>query len=147
MSLSSGAGGVRILLTGYSELYQPLGRFGLFAGANYRFMGDPDGIDLNDRWLASGGFDAQISARLSIGASYDYREASISSVSDAHELSPWLGIRVGDRFRLEPFGLVGLSSASPDFGLGLRLSFSTTLGPEGRAAPSRRLPSRTEQEN
>lgn len=148
-SESKGLGTGETDYTLFSELYQSLGlgRVGLFAGAGYRFMGEPNGIDLNDRWLASAGVDAELVPALSVGLSYDYREAATSSSSAAHEISPWLGFQVSDDLRIEPYGIIGLSSASPDYGFGARLSWSRFTGSRDQTPDRRKLPPRTDQES
>ena len=146
-SESKGLGTGEADYTLFSELYQPLGAWGIFAGGGYRFMGDPEDFDLNDRWLASAGFDVQLASAVSAGLSYDYRESTTSSSAAAHELSPWLSFGVFGAFRIEPYGLIGLSSGSPDYGLGVRLSWSGRTGTRSVSADRRKLPSRTDQES
>jgi hypothetical protein len=131
----------------FAEAYQPLGGFGVFAGAGYRFMGDPDGIDLDDRWLASAGFDVEVNSHLSVGLAYDFREATVSSLSDAHEFSPWLSIRPGSGYRIEPYGLIGASSGSADYGIGIRLSWSREIRGRSPNEDPRWWPSRTRETN
>jgi hypothetical protein len=110
-------------------------------------MGSSDGLNLKDRWLASAGFDVEVSSSMSAGLTYDYREAAASSASDAHEFSPWLSIRTGGGFRVQPYGILGASDGSPDYGVGLRLSWSIQTGELISSSKRSELPSRTDQVN
>lgn len=96
------------------------GGFTPFALGARRFQGDPPGLDLNDRWLASAGAMQQLLAGFALGLYYDYREAPSDSTRDGHALVGSLSWS-GGGLRLSPYGLVGLSEGSPDFALGAEL--------------------------
>jgi hypothetical protein len=55
---------------------------------------------------------------LSGSLAFDWRESSIKGVPDSKELSPALSIRVSERARFGPYGVVGFSDSSPDWGIG-----------------------------
>jgi hypothetical protein len=94
-----------------------------FAGVGYRFVGDPPGNDLQNKWLAYAGVSATLSRRISLGISYDWSQSASPRLPDSHELSPFASFKVGSRFAISPYGVIGLSENSPDWGFGLQLRF------------------------
>ena len=124
-SESKGLGTGKADYTVFSEIYKPMGQIGFFVGGGYRFMGDPKDFELQNRWLASVGLDLEISNRVGVGVSYDYREGATSSSPDAHEISPWITIHLDRGLRVDPYAVFGLSNGSPSYGAGLRFSWST----------------------
>ena len=94
-----------------------------FAGVGYRFVGDPPGTDLQNKWLAYTGVSASVSQRISLGISYDWSQSASPNFPDSHELSPFANFKMGSRFAISPYGVIGLSENSPDWGFGLQLRF------------------------
>ncbi|MDP6980751.1 MAG: hypothetical protein QF570_19480 [Myxococcota bacterium] len=59
-----------------------------------------------------------------IWLAYDWRESPLPSLrSDEHELTPFISIPFGEKLRVEPYGVIGLSEGSPDWGLGGSISW------------------------
>jgi hypothetical protein len=54
--------------------------------------------------------------------SYDYSRATTSAVEDAHEVFGALSGPLTGSLNWTGYGIVGLSTGSPDFGLGLLLT-------------------------
>ena len=102
-------------------LSERLGRTVLFAGGGRRFMGEPRGTRLRDRWLASLGLSRELGRGLELGLLYDYRSASSREGGDAHDLILFGWARVGKRVDFGPYGLLGLGPGSPDFAVGAQL--------------------------
>lgn len=102
------------------ELSRTVGVVSVFAGGGYRFKG---GGAFRDVALATAGASARVSKGVSLGAAYEYREASTNAVSDSHEISPFVSVRLGDHTKLIPYGLVGLSNGAPDWGVGSTISY------------------------
>ena len=94
-----------------------------FAGFGYRFVGDPPGLDLRDKWLAWAGVAARVNSKVTVGISYDWNQSTVITRPDAHELSPFATIKISRNFSVDPYGVIGLSDNSPDWGLGLQLRF------------------------
>ncbi|HEY5657368.1 MAG TPA: hypothetical protein VIY27_06225 [Myxococcota bacterium] len=134
-SASDGLGTGKVDVTLWSELWLPVGDFSLRSGGGYRFMG---GEDLSNRWLASAGCGYRFGDSLSAGLDYDFREAAVTGVENAHELVPYVSLRLGRHVRLEPYAVAGLSDASPDWGAGVTLRFSVSV--VGGVRPSPRDP-------
>ena len=94
-----------------------------FAGFGYRFVGDPPDLDLQDKWLAWAGVSARVNSKVSVGISYDWSQSTVATRPDAHELSPFATIKISRSFSVDPYGVIGLSDNSPDWGFGLQLRF------------------------
>ncbi|MBW2389344.1 MAG: hypothetical protein JRG89_13025 [Deltaproteobacteria bacterium] len=97
------------------DLTERFGPLSVFGGFGYRFKG---GASYDDILLGSVGFSYRVMSTLSAALAFDWRESSIKGVPDAKELSPSLSIRVNDHARFGPYGVVGFSDSSPDWGIG-----------------------------
>lgn len=93
-------------------------RLSLFGDAGFRTS---KGFD--DVWLASGGLNLRVTRNVSVGVAHQWRQASSSRRNDRQELIPFATLTVG-RYKLAPYGVVGFSNASPDYGVGLTFSIS-----------------------
>ena len=95
-----------------------LGVFTPFASIGYRFLGDPDGVDLQNGASASIGASATIGRKVLI-ASLDYAAASSKNSEDSRSLFAGVSIPLDPRFSLTGYSVAGLSESSPDYGVGL----------------------------
>lgn len=102
------------------DVSKRFGWFTPFGGVGYKFLGDPPGLDFNDKIFASGGFSARLGDRVSVGVVYDWAQSAVEGRSDIQEISPFASFRFGKRLSIGPYGLVGLSSSSPDWGMGVQ---------------------------
>jgi hypothetical protein len=93
-----------------------------FLNLGYRFLGDPEGLDLRNGPTASAGSTFRLGGKAVLVASYDYSRASSSLAEDAHELFGAVSAPVSERLNLTGYGVAGLSRGSPDFGLGMLLT-------------------------
>jgi hypothetical protein len=100
-----------------TELSRTFGNVTPFVQAGYRFMGDPDGIDLDNVWFGSVGASANVGKSVLI-ASYDYREATTATVEDSQEIFAALSTPVSKALNLTFYGSAGLSDGAPDYGVG-----------------------------
>lgn len=97
------------------EIFEQFGPVGVFGGGSYRIKG---GGDYHDIWLASVGAQVSLGRSVALGAAYDYRQASTDGVGDSHELAPYASLRLTDHLRFSPYGVIGLSTNAPAWGLG-----------------------------
>lgn len=104
-----------------AELSKSIGRFSGFVGSGYRFRG---GSGFDDTWLAFVGLGLRITDGVSLGVAYDYRQSSTDFSDDGHEISPYASFRLSRRVRLVPYGVIGLSEGSPDWGLGSTVAYT-----------------------
>ena len=96
------------------ELTKVFGSVSVFGSGAYRAKGG----SYNDIWLASLGTSVRLARLVSVGLAYDFRQASTNGIGDSHELVPMASFRVSERLRFGPYGVIGLSTNSPDWGLG-----------------------------
>lgn len=95
----------------------------LMGTAGYALRGDPESYDLDDTYFVSVGASYATSDAASIGAFFDFREASVPGSDSLQELSAWASTRLGANGRAQFYVLAGFGDSSPDWGGGL--SFST----------------------
>jgi hypothetical protein len=104
--------------TAQVELSKTFGWFTPFAGVGYKFIGDPPDFDFDNKLFASGGFSIDLGERVDVGVAYDWAQSAVKGNPDIHEISPFASIKLGRHFAMDPYALVGLSNASPDWGVG-----------------------------
>ncbi len=97
------------------ELFEQFGPVGVFGGGGYRIKG---GGEFHDIWLASAGAQVSFGSRASLGLAYDFLQASTDGVGNSHELVPYVSFRLTDHLLLSPYGVIGLSTNAPAWGLG-----------------------------
>jgi hypothetical protein len=105
------------------DVTKPFGRLTPFGTVAFRFVGDPPDGDLTDTLSTSLGFDWRFAKSLSAGLYYGWRQTASRSLGDAHELVPFVSWKVAKHFTIGPYADVGLSTAAPDFGLGIQLGY------------------------
>jgi hypothetical protein len=118
-SESDGIGTGKVDVTFQIDVTETVGLVSFFGGGGYRIKG---GGLYQDVWLASAGASVRLGRRASVGLAYDYRQGSTSTAGDSHEIAPFASFRLGKRFRLGPYGVIGLSQNSPDWGGGTTFS-------------------------
>ncbi len=106
---------------GQVDVFKPIGDWTPFArfGRNFFVVGS-----LDDRFYASVGATYAWSERVSTGLAYDWLGRAVSGVNHGHELVPYASVAIDESWRFGPYAVVGLSSGSPDYGLGLSVSFT-----------------------
>lgn len=100
------------------DLSHDVGDWTLFAGGGHRFNGDA----FENGWFGSAGL-AWTGSSVSVGAAYDFSEASTAGVESASELSAWVSLPVGKTSRLQIYGVAGFSEGSPNQAIGARIVF------------------------
>ncbi len=103
----------------------PLGRVTPFASVGYRFVGDPADFDLDNVWLASVGAMVRILGSLDAGMFVFYQESASASAGDQLDLMPYVDWRITDTWSASSYATAGLLDGSPDFGVGLQLTYAT----------------------
>lgn len=103
------------------EVSVPAGRLTPFASIGYRFLGDPDGIDLKNGITASIGASTTIGRQVLI-ASADYSSSSNDSTPSSRSLFAGYSRPLNDTLNITAYSVLGLSESSPDYGIGLLLS-------------------------
>ena len=88
----------------------------------YRVLGNPAGVTFHNVLYGAAGIGYQLSSRTSIGTSYNMGQSPVK-LQDSRDISIYVSQRVSDNFRLNIYGLRGLSERSPDWGGGLNLRY------------------------
>lgn len=105
-----------------SDLIYEAYDFGMFVGGGYTFAGKTPRFDLQDRWQFSTGAYKPLGQRFTVGVIYDWREPLIVHSKYISEITPYISARIDSRLSVLAYTVIGLSEASPDFGVGLRLA-------------------------
>jgi len=105
------------------ELDKQFGSFFLFGDVSYTFIGSPAGQDLRDRPAVSFGGGTKLTKALTVSALIDWRRAVVRERSDPVEFDGIVTYKVSPTVSLSPYVLVGLTTGSPDFGVGVELSY------------------------
>ncbi|MBB5517792.1 transporter [Amphiplicatus metriothermophilus] len=108
-------------VTVQADIFRSFGPLTPFAMVGYRFRGDPEGFDLENSFLASGGAVLKMSDRFSVGGVFDYREAATVFSEDSREISPFIAFKPAENVTVNAYGVFGLSDGSPDTGGGLQI--------------------------
>lgn len=106
-----------------TDLFRPLGSNTLFATLGHRWYGDPPGIDLRNVFYGAIGVSRRFSPETSGGIAYDYRPSIVPGGGKISELTAFWSHRLSPRLKLQPYALVGLADASPDFGAGVQVAY------------------------
>jgi hypothetical protein len=94
-----------------------------FVTVGYLDQGRPSGFTLYNTTSVSAGTSLELNENLVAVASYDFDSANAPQVAAGQELFGSLSWVRDDRITLTGYGTVGLSSGSPDLGVGLLLSY------------------------
>jgi hypothetical protein len=106
-----------------TDLSYNIGSWSPFVSLGYNFFGQPTGYSLENSASISAGTSVLVSEKLLAILSYNYAEASSSSIPNSHEIfasASWLS---NDALTLTGYGGLGLSSGAPDIGIGLVVSW------------------------
>lgn len=106
-----------------TEVAWAVGRFSPFAVVGYRFLGSPPDTPLDNVFLGSVGGVYRILDSLTAGVLLDYRQAPSANVGERLEIVPFASWRVHPQWVFDVYTTAGLSSGSPDFGVGLQIGF------------------------
>ena len=106
-----------------TELYKFLDRMMLFGILGYKFRGDPPGVDLNNSLIVYVGSNYKLTPAYRTGVDLYYQEALFSGADDQVELSAFLGYKLSNRQYLRSYLIKGFGDASPDWGVGVYITF------------------------
>ena len=115
---------------GQIDLGKSLGnRHYLFGSLGYQTRRDRNDDDrrYEERFYGSTGLDYRFTARTSGGAIVSVRQPWTAQAADQSSgvmAIPYVSNRLGDNWRLQTYGIIGLSTASPDWGAGMSVGHS-----------------------
>jgi opacity protein-like surface antigen len=139
-----------LITTGHSDfsiqadLYQGFDKYTVFGTVGWTSKGNINFIDrditlpsgaLNptfgvtltqeskDPWYFAIGGSYKVAPQTTLGASYDYRQKVTDTGSVISEATLFLTQKFSKELKLQPYGVVGFSHGSPDWGLGAVMSY------------------------
>lgn len=98
----------------------------VFADLGYRFRG---GSRFDNTLLTTIGGGILLQDEVSVWLAYDWRQSPLrgekgtSNPGSEHELVPFLSLPISKHLRVDPYFVIGLAKASPDWGFGTSLSW------------------------
>jgi hypothetical protein len=98
-------------------------QFFILGDVGFTFIGDPPGQNFRDRPSASLGIGRHFTPNLAATALLDWRRSIVKGGDDALELVGIVQVRLERRLTVAPYVFIGLTSGSPDFGVGAELSW------------------------
>jgi hypothetical protein len=101
------------------DFFKPFGVTTLFGSIGYRIYGDPPAGELRDVPYGSIGVSQRLAADSSVGAAYDFRPHIVAGGSDISELTAFWSKRMSPQWKMQIYGVVGFTDASPDAGAGV----------------------------
>ena len=104
-----------------ADFFKPFGATTLFGTVGYRIYGDPAAGELDDVPYGAIGLSQRLSGESSIGVAYDFRPKITPNGSEISELTGFWSKRMTPEWKVQFYGIVGFSDASPDAGAGLML--------------------------
>ena len=105
------------------NLNHPAGdKLSLNAGLGYEWLGDPAAYELEDGPIGYVGFSYDRSETFRFGGSVNFRHRVAEGFDDQISASPWATWRFAPNLALTGYGTIGLTEASPDYGMGIQLS-------------------------
>ncbi|MCB1986125.1 MAG: hypothetical protein H6936_06775 [Burkholderiales bacterium] len=105
------------------DLFKSIAKFNIRTTFGYKFLGDPQGVTLQNVFYGGAGVGYRILPRATIGTSFNIAQSALR-LQDSRALSVYYSHRLGDHFRLNFYGLKGFSDRSPDWGSGLTLLYA-----------------------
>jgi hypothetical protein len=128
MKIATAADGLGTDETDYSvqiDAYQMVGgKFTLFGGLGYQWLGDPTGLKLEDGLIGTLGFNLKAGPATDIGLLLDHRRESFAGLDDQRTLIPYVSWRTAKSLGLTLYGVFGMTETSPDYGAGLQFTYS-----------------------
>lgn len=105
------------------EFDKTVGDVLLFGDVSYTFVGDPPGQDFRNRPGASLGLGYYVTRDVLVGGMIDWRRSLVRGHDDPVELVGLASVRLARTFTVIPNVFVGLTDGSPDWGVGVELSW------------------------
>jgi hypothetical protein len=108
--------------TAEAEIMHVFGAASASVRAGRRFNGSSTLYPLDDVWLAGASVYYQ-TGKLTLGLDYDWREGSLPTSQDRHEITGSATYKLSPAFLLQGYAYTGFNNASPDAGAGVQLLY------------------------
>ena len=106
-----------------TELSYNVAAWSPFFSLGYNYLGQPSGYSLKNTASFSAGTSVVVTEKVFGLLSYNYSEASSSSIANSHEIFASVSWLSNDAMTLTSYGEVGLSSGAPGIGMGFIVSW------------------------
>jgi len=106
------------------DLYKGFGRWTVFGGVSYTWLGSSEYIRLNNVFGANVGLGYKIDNQSSIGAYYDYREKAADSSFSRSEVTGYYSYKFASQWKAQVYASKGFTDGSPDWGVGASVVYS-----------------------
>jgi hypothetical protein len=98
-------------------------RGGVFVLGGRRYLESTATVKRRDTWQGSGGGWVNVGKASLVGVQGNWREASTATGVDSRSVDVFLNLGLSDGWRLDVTGSAGLSKASPDYAVGLGVTW------------------------
>jgi hypothetical protein len=105
------------------EFDKRFSEFFILGDVGYTFIGDPPGQNFRNRPAASLGIGRYFTPNIAVAALLDWRRSLVKGGEDPLELVGVVQVKVLPTLTLIPYAFAGLTEGSPDFGVGVELSW------------------------
>ncbi|MFK5986509.1 MAG: hypothetical protein QM479_13950 [Pseudomonadota bacterium] len=108
----------------YLDLAYSFDSFSPFMTLGYKFMGDPEPVNLDNVFYSSLGLDYAFSPNLHSGIIYDYKQKLLVNSYAIRESTLYVNWSITQHWSISSYIVKGFASGSPDWASGLQFSFS-----------------------
>lgn len=106
------------------DIDKDIGKATLSLGLGYTFIGDPPGFSYRNVVSASTGASYRITDAVSVSTTVSFRQSVRAGAPDQLDVSPGVGLKLGENQKVNAYLLFGLADGSPDFGGGVSYTYS-----------------------
>ena len=97
------------------DLIKDVGPASFYVSGRRKFAGKPAGSSLRSVWGAGGGASVLVAPGVSVGADYDWQQASFKGGQASSEVTGWTYFRLNRLIGMTLYAGTGLNRASADF--------------------------------
>lgn len=105
----------KIDVTTSLDLIKDVGPASFYVSGRRKFAGKPAGSSLRSVWGAGGGASVLVAPGVSVGADYDWQQASFKGGQASSEVTGWTYFRLNRAIGMTLYAGTGLNTASADF--------------------------------
>ncbi|QNK00796.1 transporter [Dyella telluris] len=106
------------------DSYKGFGKWTVFGGVSYTWLGSSQYLRLNDVFGANVGASYKLDTHSSFGAYYDYREKASDTSFARNELTGYYAYKFAAGWKAQAYVTKGFTDGSPDWGVGATVAYS-----------------------
>jgi hypothetical protein len=109
-----------------SRFLKQIGQYTPLIAVGYIFVGEPENIQLNNRFYTNVGGSYRFHHQFQAGLMYEYKQASSESRDSDQKIVGFFSWKpaIKSPWSISGYSVLGLTSASPDYGGGLSFSYT-----------------------